>query len=117
MPVFQAVFEREPVWAELLRRLPAAGLFNVIAVPMERILKLVTIFLNRIREFFGRIYNPPLHLNRFKQIGFKHLAGGQDSVDPFDKRTGWIAGAGTARGASPAAVGSTAARIDPNGKE
>ncbi len=39
MPVFQAVFEREPVWAELLRRLPAAGLFKEDADLMERILK------------------------------------------------------------------------------
>jgi uncharacterized Ntn-hydrolase superfamily protein len=38
LPVFKAVFECEPVWAELLRRLPAAGLFSVDPVSMERIL-------------------------------------------------------------------------------
>jgi uncharacterized Ntn-hydrolase superfamily protein len=40
LPVFKAVFEREPVWAELLRRLPAAGLFNASQDVMERIQKL-----------------------------------------------------------------------------
>jgi uncharacterized Ntn-hydrolase superfamily protein len=39
-PIFKAVFAREPVWAELLGRLPAAGLFPKDAALLERIQRL-----------------------------------------------------------------------------
>ncbi len=37
MPIFKAVFAKEPVWAELLERLPAAGLFPNDRALIERI--------------------------------------------------------------------------------
>ena len=40
LPIFKEVFQREPIWAELLIRLPAAGLFKADAELMERIQKL-----------------------------------------------------------------------------
>jgi uncharacterized Ntn-hydrolase superfamily protein len=39
-PIFRAVFSKEPVWADLLTRLPAAGLFPDDAALIERIRKL-----------------------------------------------------------------------------
>jgi uncharacterized Ntn-hydrolase superfamily protein len=39
-PIFKAVFAKEPVWADLLPRLPAAGLFPNDAALIERIRKL-----------------------------------------------------------------------------
>jgi uncharacterized Ntn-hydrolase superfamily protein len=39
-PIFKAVFAKEPVWADLLSRLPAAGLFPNDAALIERIRKL-----------------------------------------------------------------------------
>ena len=37
MPIFRAVFAKEPVWADLLARLPAAGLFPNDAALIARI--------------------------------------------------------------------------------
>lgn len=37
LPIFEAVFAKEPVWAELLERLPAAGLFPNDRALIERI--------------------------------------------------------------------------------
>lgn len=39
MPIFKQVFAKEPAWAELLPRLPAAGLFPSDPALMQRILK------------------------------------------------------------------------------
>ena len=39
-PIFKAVFDKEPVWADLLLRLPAAGLFPNDAALLERIRRL-----------------------------------------------------------------------------
>jgi hypothetical protein len=39
-PIFTAVFAKEPVWADLLPRLPAAGLFPNDQALIERIRKL-----------------------------------------------------------------------------
>ena len=39
-PIFKAVFAREPIWAELLARLPAAGLFPDDKALIARIQKL-----------------------------------------------------------------------------
>jgi uncharacterized Ntn-hydrolase superfamily protein len=39
-PIFKAVFAKEPIWADLLLRLPAAGLFPNDPALMERIRKL-----------------------------------------------------------------------------
>jgi uncharacterized Ntn-hydrolase superfamily protein len=39
-PIFKAVFAKEPIWAELLERLPAAGLFPDDKALIERIKKL-----------------------------------------------------------------------------
>ena len=36
-PIFKAVFAKEPIWAELLSRLPAAGLFPDDAGLISRI--------------------------------------------------------------------------------
>jgi hypothetical protein len=36
-PIFKAVFAKEPVWADLLERLPAAGLFPDDRALIERI--------------------------------------------------------------------------------
>jgi len=36
-PIFKAVFAKEPVWADLLTRLPAAGLFPDDKALIERI--------------------------------------------------------------------------------
>ncbi len=41
LPIFARLFEKEPNWALLLQRLPAAGLFSEDHALMERILKLV----------------------------------------------------------------------------
>jgi hypothetical protein len=40
-PIFKAVFEKEPVWVELLEKLPAAGLFPDDPALIERIKTLV----------------------------------------------------------------------------
>jgi hypothetical protein len=39
-PIFRAVFAKEPIWAELLERLPAAGLFPDDKALIARIQKL-----------------------------------------------------------------------------
>ena len=39
-PIFKAVFAKEPIWAELLERLPAAGLFPDDKALIARIKKL-----------------------------------------------------------------------------
>ncbi len=39
-PIFKAVFAKEPIWAELLERLPAAGLFPDDKPLIARIKKL-----------------------------------------------------------------------------
>jgi predicted Zn-dependent protease len=39
-PIFKAVFAKEPVWADLITRLPAAGLFPNDRALIERIQKL-----------------------------------------------------------------------------
>jgi len=36
-PIFKAVFEKEPVWVDLLEKLPAAGLFPDDRALIERI--------------------------------------------------------------------------------
>ena len=39
-PIFKAVFAKEPIWADLLERLPAAGLFPNDTPLIDRIKKL-----------------------------------------------------------------------------